>query len=237
MGNIEKQESVCPECNGTGLIWYEDEQGRTFANPCRCTELKEAKERLQRSGLAREFQGKNFDTFRTCDHPQLEDALKTARQYAESLETHQDSSVWSLLLCGQVGAGKTHLGTACCLRLIERGIPVIYMGYRETMTALKSKVTDEEVYTREINRYKKAPVLFIDDFLKGRITEADINIVYEIVNYRYNNHLPMIISMEKTLDALISFDEAIGSRLIEMCRGYIIQFTGKELNYRLYRGV
>ena len=74
------------------------------------------------------------------------------------------------------------------------------------------------------------------DFLKGKITEADINIVYEIVNYRYNNHLPLIISTEKTLDDLISFDEAVGSRLIEMCRGHIIVFEGRKLNYRLYRG-
>ena len=113
---------------------------------------------------------------------------------------------------------------------------MIYMGYREEMTALKSKVTDELAYSSEINRYKKAQVLFIDDFLKGKITEADVNIVYEIVNYRYNNKLPVIISTEKTLDDLINFDEAIGSRLIEMCSGHIIVFSGKKLNYRLYRG-
>ena len=157
-------------------------------------------------------------------------------QYTESFAERTDSDSNSLLLCGQVGAGKTHLGTACSVRLIDQGIPVIYMGYREEMTALKAKVTDEKAYRDEMNRYKKAAVLFIDDFLKGKITEADINIVYEIVNYRYNNHLPLIISTEKTLDDLISFDEAVGSRLIEMCRGHIIVFEGRKLNSRLYRG-
>lgn len=233
---MDERKYDCPECKDTGLIYFEDEKGYTFAKPCRCRAVREAKARLERSGLAKLFKSKSFDTFRTCSNAQLEDAKKTSMQYTSMFEARKGSDVRSLLLCGQVGAGKTHLGTACCVQLIDKGIPVIYMGYREEMTALKSKVTDEAAYSSEMNRYKKAPVLFIDDFLKGKITEADVNIVYEIVNYRYNNNLPLIISTEKKLNDLIIFDEAIGSRLIEMCRGYIIEFEGKELNYRLYKG-
>ena len=62
------------------------------------------------------------------------------------------------------------------------------------------------------------------------------NIVYEIVNYRYNNNLPVIISTEKKPGELIEFDEAIASRLLEMCYSHIIIFSGEELNYRLYKG-
>ena len=233
---MDERKYDCPECKDSGLVYFVNEKGYTYAKPCRCRAVKEAKARLERSGLAKLFKSKNFDTFRTCNDTRLEDAKRTSMQYAAMFEARKDSDVRSLLLCGQVGAGKTHLGTACCVQLIDKGIPVIYMGYREEMTALKSKVTDEAAYSMEMNRYKKAPLLFIDDFLKGRITEADVNIVYEIVNYRYNNNLPMIISTEKTPDDLVIFDEAIGSRLIEMCRGYIIQFKGEKLNYRLYEG-
>ena len=59
---------------------------------------------------------------------------------------------------------------------------------------------------------------------------TDINI------YLNSYNLPVIISTERTLDAIVNFDEAIGSRLIEMCRGNIIVFAGEKLNYRLYRG-
>ena len=76
-------------------------------------------------------------------------------------------------------------------------------------------------------------VLYIDDMLKGRLTETDVNVMYEIVNYRYMNNLPLIISTEKNLDELLVFDEATGSRIIEMCIGNIIYLEGKELNYRL----
>ena len=137
------------------------------------------------------------------------------------------------MFSGQVGAGKTHLGIAICRQLMNKGVAVTYMPYRNAMTKIKQNVTDEEGYERELERYMLARVLFIDDLLKGRITEADTNVLYEIINHRYMNNMPLIISTEKTIEALLDYDEAIGSRIIEMCRGNIIQLVGRELNYRL----
>ena len=226
----------CPNCHDSGFILARDEMGYEYAAECKCRAIKRAKERLERSGLARQFKEKTFETFNTCNNEQLIDAKKTAICFTAKLEDTLLEEKPSLILCGQVGAGKTHLGTASSTELINKGIAVIYMGYREEMTSLKSKVMDTDAYSKEIEKYKTAQVLFIDDFLKGKITESDINIVYEIINYRYNNNLPIIVSTEKNLDDLINFDEAIASRIIEMCHGYIIVFSGKELNYRLYRG-
>ena len=110
------------------------------------------------------------------------------------------------------------------------------MPYREMATKLKQSVTDEESYTKAIDTFKKAPMLVIDDLLKGRTTESDINILFEIVNYRYVCNLPMIVTSEKLTSELLDFDSAIGSRLIEMAEGRIIEFKGNELNYRL-RGI
>ena len=166
----------------------------------------------------------------------MEAAKAKAQHYVKEFGTIRTTEHHSLMLCGQVGAGKTHLGTACSLELIRQGVPVIYMGYREEMTSLKSHVVDAEFYDRKMRGFKDAEVLFIDDYLKGKVTEADINIAYELINYRYNNNLPIILSTEKSLEELLKTDEAVGSRLIEMCRKHIIQFEGKKLNYRLYGG-
>ena len=43
----------------------------------------------------------------------------------------------------------------------------------------------------------------------------------------------MIISSELLIDDLIEFDEATGSRIVEMCRGRILELTGEGMNYRL----
>ena len=226
----------CPKCKDTGFILCENENGLRYAAPCTCKEIKEARARLERSGLAKEFKAKTFDNFRTCNKPILEEAKNMVMHYADVFRYIRNTTANSLLLCGQAGAGKTHLGTACSIKLIDQGTPVIYMGYRDGITALKGKIIDAAAYSADMRRYKNAQVLFIDDFLKGRTTESDVNIVYEIVNYRYNNNLPVIISTEKKPGELIEFDEAIASRLLEMCYSHIIIFSGEELNYRLYKG-
>jgi DNA replication protein DnaC len=74
----------------------------------------------------------------------------------------------------------------------------------------------------------------MDDPFKGKINETDINIVFEILNYRYLNRLSIIVNTEFTVERLLAFDEAIGSRIYEMCKDYIVEVgMGKENNYRL----
>ena len=139
----------------------------------------------------------------------------------------------SIIFCGRRCVGKSHLSIAIANNLIEKGIPVIYMSYREIITKLKQNITDDTIYSTLINKYKSEKVLIIDDLFKGRITESDVNIMFEIINYRYLNQLPIIISTEKTPESILNIDEAIGSRIIEMSKGYIIEFTASGLNYRL----
>ena len=138
------------------------------------------------------------------------------------------------MLLGQVGCGKTHLALASANALLDyQKIRVIYMPYREMITRLKQNITDEDAYNKTIDELKTAPMLVIDDLLKGKTTDSDINILFEIVNYRYVCNLPMIVTSEKTTGELLDFDGAIGSRFVEMAEGRIIEFKGNELNYRL----
>ena len=90
------------------------------------------------------------------------------------------------------------------------------------------------VYNKYLNRYKNARVLLIDDLFKGNITPSDINIIFEIINYRYFNNKPIIVSTEKYKSDLLKIDEAIGSRILEMCDKFNIEVRGKGLNYRIY---
>ena len=229
----EQNDYECPKCRDTGWIRFEDEQGRSYMKHCECWALMESRRLLEKSGISTEFQKKGFKSFDTRNHPQLINAKNKAVGYLKTFEQCEKNRHNSIMFCGQVGAGKTHLGIAICSNLMSQNIAVYYMAYRNAVTKIKQVMTDEEMYNRELQRYMQARVLYIDDLLKGRITESDVNILYEIVNYRYMNNLPLIISTEKSIDDLLDFDEAIGSRMIEMCRGNIIQFQGKELNYRL----
>lgn len=226
-------EYECPKCKDTGFVYRTDENGYEIACRCECYEIRRSREMMKRSGISTEFQKKTFDNFTTKGNAQLTNAKGKAMQYVEHFGQTEHDRYNSIMFTGQVGAGKTHLGTAICGALMKSGVAVIYMAYRNAVTKIKQNIIDEAVYNRELNQYMSARVLYIDDLLKGRLTDTDINIMYEIVNYRYMNNMPIIISTEKTPNELLAFDEAIGSRLIEMCRGNIIQLHGKELNYRL----
>jgi len=57
--------------------------------------------------------------------------------------------------------------------------------------------------------------------------------MFEIINYRYLKGAPIIVSSEYKVEELLDFNEAIGSRIIEMCRGRIIELDGMDLNHRL----
>lgn len=218
----------CDICQDVG--WVEVSDGY---KPCKCQETKRYKEILFKSGISEVFLKKNFDNYVPRNKSQ-EKAKKTAMQYVKDFRKVKNQRNNSIAFLAQVGAGKTHLSIAVSNKLMESGIGVLYMPYREVVTALKQNMIDEEYYQREIGRYKNAPVLLIDDLFKGRITESDINIMYEIINFRYLKAKPIILSCEYRVDKLLDFDEAIGSRIIEMCKGRITEFQGKELNYRLF---
>ena len=140
----------------------------------------------------------------------------------------------SILFCGQVGSGKTHLAISIALNLIKKNYKVVYMPYRDIITKLKQSICDADVYLELIDKFKKAEVLLIDDLYKGKINETDVNIMFEIINYRYVNYLPIIVSTEFDIKDILKFDESIGSRIYEMSKNYIVEMKrGIKNNYRL----
>lgn len=234
LNNTEKEAYKCPKCKDSGWISLKDKNGHSFCKRCDCWEIRLAEELMELSGISQEFNSKGFKNFNTRNNAQLVNAKSKAINYFKTFSEIEKTRNNSIMLSGQVGAGKTHLGVAISRSLMSKNIAVIYMAYRNAITKIKQVLIDSADYYNEINKYSQARVLYIDDFLKGKVTEADVNIMYEIINYRYMNNLPLIISTEKSLSELLAFDEAIGSRIIEMCRGNIVQLKGTELNYRLY---
>lgn len=225
---------MCEKCNDTGYVIVQ--RGiYEVAVKCECYEKRLTLQRLKHSSISEEMQKKGFKDFDCHKIAALEEAKRKAQSYYQNFLATENSRNNSIIFCGQVGSGKTHLGMAICNNLLNAcNVGVVYMAYRNAITEIKQTVTDKENYYNAINPYCNARVLYIDDLLKGRPTEADLNVLYEIVNYRYMNNKPMVISTEKLPEELIDFDEAVGSRILEMCRGNIVLFQGKELNYRLY---
>lgn len=205
---------------------------------CRCEPVRRSIMRMKRSGLKNIISDYTFDKFVAKEPWQI--AIKNA-----AVEYAKNPAGW-FFLCGQSGAGKTHLCTAICREFLLGGRSVQYMLWRDDVTQIKAAVTDSAEYSAMMDKFKRADVLYIDDLFKTgkapdgstlKITGGDINVAFEIINFRYNNpDLLTIISSELSEDELMDIDEAIGGRIYERSKALSIA-KDRSRNYRLRKAV
>jgi len=178
--------------------------------------------RIKNSGLADVLPRYTFESYKTTNEAQK-------KVKAKALEYCESSPCW-FYLSGGSGSGKSHICTAICSKFIESR-EVYYMSWRDESVALKRELNDE-AYEKHISKLKKVSVLYIDDFLKLSDSDADLRLAFEILNARYNDSkLRTIISSEKSIEEILSKDEALGGRIYERARGFILQ-APKE-NWRM----
>lgn len=192
--------------------------------------IRESLHSIEKSGLSDVMKKFTFDSF-TANTDWQKYIKNRAKAFVNSHENK-----W-FYIGGQVGCGKTHICTAITIDLFMQGKSGLYMLWRDKTSELKGLMNTEN-YDKKIDGLKKAEVLYIDDFLKtpnkNKPSSADINLAFEILNYRYINKLITVISSEWILSEVIDFDEATGSRIKELTGDYLLTVSRKSTkNYRL----
>lgn len=212
----------CPVCGNTGSVIYQKD-GTAYSRECDCMARRRSIRRIKHSGIADMMARYTFDAYEVPDAARLE-IKHRAKRFAE------DDTGW-FYLAGQSGSGKTHICTAICSRLIERGKDVYYMKWRDESRLIKAVINTDEAEGK-LDRLKRIPVLYIDDFFKGGCGEADIRLAFEIINARYNDSaLRTVMSSEMSIKQLLETDEALGGRIYERSKGYMLNAPGE--NWRL----
>jgi DNA replication protein DnaC len=201
---------------------------------CECKEERSIERTFKTSKITLEFQKKNFDAFSLENRPaSIRQAYQMARIYANGFDKIRETRSNSICMLGNVGSGKTHLLAAVANDLMSLNIKVLYFPWVEGFNEIKDDLSLTE---ERINRMQKVDLLFIDDMWKGRKepTPFQIEQAFAVINYRYMEKLPVLISSERDIDQMCDIDEAIGSRINEMCKDFrIILKGGREMNYRL----
>lgn len=205
---------------------------------CKCQEVRRSIRRMKQSGLKNIIKDYTLDKFEATE-PWQKTIKEAAVAYAKA------PAGW-FFIGGQSGAGKTHICTGICREFLLGGKAVSYMLWRDDVVKLKSVANDHEQYGKLIDRFKKAEVLYVDDLFKTgkgpdgtkqQPTGADVNVAFELFNYRYNNpELLTIISSECTADDLLLIDEAVGGRIFERAQVFNLAPDPKR-NYRLRKVV
>lgn len=226
----------CTKCKNRGYIYKVEERVDVYGKPyyaevackCECMRVRDELRRIHNSGLSKLLKRYTFRAYQATEEWQRT-ALQEACQYA------RDPEGW-FFYGGQPGCGKTHICTAMVGALLKAGRAAKYMLWQDDITKIKQSVNDAEVYEALINSYKTAEILYIDDFFKTRrgdfVSTADVNATFKIINYRYNEELPTIISSELSIMQIAEIDEALGSRIAEMADHKLYVARDPRKNYR-----
>ena len=160
---------------------------------------------------------------------------QSLKEYSEKLVNEVERK--GLILVGNNGVGKTHLACSIANELIKNGIPIIYGTLINLLAELKNiyDVYNNISEMKIIKLYEKVDLLIIDDLGKEKPSEWGLEKLFTIINSRYENNLPVIITTNYDQNSLIdrlSINEEIEtaksiiSRLYEMC--YLVKIEDRD---------
>lgn len=169
-------------------------------------ERKRKQERIERllgkSGIKKRFQRRTFENFIT-DTQERARCYKIAKRYADTFAQRYANGD-GLYIEGTNGTGKTHLAAAIALQLINEGVPVVCKTSTDLLLDIRKAYDDE--YTREstiLDVYKSVDLLIIDDLGKEQCSDWSMSNLYSILNDRYEDMKPTIITTNYGAEDLV----------------------------------
>lgn len=182
----------------------------------------EAQRLKEQSNLGERFLNRTFGNFETRRDPT---AFQQCLAYSERESLFRDKRN-GLLIFGGIGSGKTHLAAAIANSMTDRGIPALFATFSDHLEHIREEF-DHTGQKKYLSMMKNTPILVIDDLGKEKKTEWTQQVLYDVVNYRYEHLLPIIITSNFNADGMANYvGGAIWSRMFEMCGA--VETKGKD---------
>lgn len=165
-----------------------------------------------------------------ADHPQVEAWVRSVASAAVAPSKGARRQVRtgpSLLLVGTTGTGKTHLAYGALRALVGAEVGVRW--HATTSADLYAHLrprpgTDTE---RELRAVSRCPLLILDDLGAAKTSEWTEEITYRLVNHRYEQLLPTLITTNLPIrDLRAAVGDRVASRLAEMTERVVL--TGAD---------
>ena len=146
----------------------------------------------------------------------------------------QHPSGW-LTFHGGYGCGKTHLAAAIANHRLNLGHPVLFINTPDLLDHLRGAFgpNSEISYDERFEQVRNAPLLVLDDFGAQSRTPWAQEKLYQILNHRYNERLPTVITTNEKLEAI---DERILSRLQDRTVSTVIGIIAPDFRRRCGSG-
>ncbi len=189
------------------------EFGKIQVCDCRAGQLRQqARSSLYKLSNLEELAHLTFDNFEprgqiglgTAQAESLERAFNHAQQFASGLNG------W-LVLQGPYGCGKTHLAAAVANFVVDLGVPTLFLTVPDLLDNLRfSYNSTESTFEERFESIRQTPLLIMDDFGTENATSWAQEKLFQILNYRYINSLPLLITTNLSFSQL---EGRISSRL------------------------
>ena len=200
----------CPICHGLGYVRLEvpighPEFGKIQICECRATQGKQAiYDRLYTLSHLNELSHMTFDNFQSHGrvglYPEeahsIEIAFEQAKVYAENLQG------W-IFFQGGYGCGKTHLAAAIANFAVQIGVPTLFVTVPDLMDNLRFALSEvENSFEEQFNEIRQINLLTLDDLGTQNATPWAQEKLFQVINYRYINRLPTIVTTNMRLDQI-----------------------------------
>ncbi|QRN83215.1 ATP-binding protein [Chloroflexota bacterium] len=208
----------CPICQGIGWLRRDlpidhPDFGKIVPCSCRAEEVTQsARSRLYRMSSLDALKDLRFENFEKrgrvglgmLQADSLENAFNQSKTFAENREG------W-LLLMGRFGCGKTHLAAAIANAAIEASVPTLFLTVPDLLDWLRFAYGGSEMsFEDRFEEIREIPLLILDDFGTQNATAWAQEKIFQIINHRYVNQLPTVITSNIMID---DFEGRIRSRV------------------------
>jgi len=145
--------------------------------------------------------------------------------------TEENPTEWRLL-DGKVGVGKTHLAVAAAAYREQQGDIVFFATVSDLLDHLRASFApDNPVMPGDLlESIKTTDLLVLDDFGTERSTPFAEDKLFQIINYRYEERLPTIITTSLDFGDIVESRPRIASRLGD--RNVVIRLPMNAPDYR-----
>lgn len=184
----------------------------------------DAMHRLAAARIPRLFSESTFECYETKSERQ-EKTVASLKRYADDFHT-QRSMRPGLIFGGSPGVGKTHIACAIAKIVIGNGFSAKYVSLPDLTMRVRSSYKSDGISVAEIiNELISTDFLILDEIDLHGSSDNDYQILYEIINGRYEqgNTPTLAISNRKVSELVNDLDERIISRILGSSKPVIFE--------------
>lgn len=162
---------------------------------------------IDRAYIPYRFSNSEFANY-VCSTDGQRHALAIARGYAENFNSRERVG-GSLVFCGSPGTGKTHLACAIANQILLDGKTALFMTAIQATRRVKMTYRHDSEKTEQqaFHSFLMPDLLILDEVGAQYGSDAEKLILFEILNDRYANRMPVILVSnldEKELASVIT---------------------------------